>query len=1003
MESNYTSPQTLRHSAYASPEDSRKSARSISVSTRRSETFEDTTLFLLEQVDLMKTSMASGLESWHEQYSSLFKKLQQRSDATIQLLKSKITELEDDLLQKSTADYNTEWCQREITFRLKVFDQNVHALLHAARSIATTENQGEGDDQITNLKFLDERLIDLQKMCSDHASCLANVSLKLLDANKRQKTLLQRELIKKDAEVKTLYMEVEYLKSRLQQEEHRSALCEKALSSGRDTKSRRKSIFQDDSKTDVAEELQYFKEKCQQEICLRVEYETKFQELRTYIDSKFQEKPLMTQDEAIRTMRVFFRTYFYQKRWKNLVELFVKSPHSKDLRHRNHVVREIVSTEKSYVEYLDSLIKNVYVPMQKSGILKTEELHEIFSNLPTILEIHRGMSKKMESMLRNWPTHPLRMGECFLEMAPFLAVYTQYINNHNRSTKAIEYLLHKNPAFAEAVRKMESDPSLLRQGLESILIMPIQRIPRYILLLEQLLKHTPSTHLEHTKLQEASLMCKSLGEKINESKREREMQDRLKEAQRLLGQDVKIMIPGRQCFHAGNLKILDKEISDVRCYLFNDCFVALNLVEKEKYRLRGCLMLSSLSASSVKDNYPLATNKLDKIFEVLWGRETTFQDRGLFMSETIEDRNIWIAEISKAKALLQSQPLAFTPLHPLDRNRSPFVELEMEQVSTSLFSSIRRKSTISAVMPSPQKDAVVIENYDFLTCTAGMGPQLVQSVGMQNSHPTGLICGHMHKQGSIRSNSWKKRWFMLDEHNMHYYKNQPTTKDAKPAVSIMLHKITLAAAQEDSDKFFNFYIRHRDFESLVACDTWNEMRAWVLFIQEGYSGVIQGVKRRLTSSKALRILEVDESIKATEMQKGPSAREELFVTISQSVTIDQSASLFESVAYPYDPENTAIEEVVPQIESGSSKSEGKTLPSSDSKDASWFVQDSAAHQGISEVVSLSPFGDPLQAIRFDEPSIDFTEQSQESADSSANVPAPSPTQDSDAWDFMTPK
>jgi hypothetical protein len=50
------------------------------------------------------------------------------------------------------------------------------------------------------------------------------------------------------------------------------------------------------------------------------------------------------------------------------------------------------------------------------------------------------------------------------------------------------------------MQELDSDPRVQSSRLESIIIMPIQRIPRYKLLLEDLLKRTPEAHPDCTLL-----------------------------------------------------------------------------------------------------------------------------------------------------------------------------------------------------------------------------------------------------------------------------------------------------------------------------------------------------------------------------------------------------------------------------------------------------------------------------------------------------------------------
>lgn len=58
--------------------------------------------------------------------------------------------------------------------------------------------------------------------------------------------------------------------------------------------------------------------------------------------------------------------------------------------------------------------------------------------------------------------------------------------------------------------------------LDDLLIKPVQRIPRYVLFIKDLLKHTASTHPDHAPLQQALGELTMLAERVNDSERERE-------------------------------------------------------------------------------------------------------------------------------------------------------------------------------------------------------------------------------------------------------------------------------------------------------------------------------------------------------------------------------------------------------------------------------------------------------------------------------------------------
>jgi hypothetical protein len=69
-------------------------------------------------------------------------------------------------------------------------------------------------------------------------------------------------------------------------------------------------------------------------------------------------------------------------------------------------------------------------------------------------------------------------------------------------------------------------------GLEMLLISPVQRIPRYELLLKQLFKLTPAEHKDHGLLPEAIKCLSETAAYINEEKRSAESKEALYMLQR---------------------------------------------------------------------------------------------------------------------------------------------------------------------------------------------------------------------------------------------------------------------------------------------------------------------------------------------------------------------------------------------------------------------------------------------------------------------------------------
>ena len=64
-------------------------------------------------------------------------------------------------------------------------------------------------------------------------------------------------------------------------------------------------------------------------------------------------------------------------------------------------------------------------------------------------------------------------------------------------------------------------------GFSSLRQVPVQRIPRYVLLLKDLLKHTDKSHPDYEELQKALTGFEQIATEINEKKRHHENQQKL--------------------------------------------------------------------------------------------------------------------------------------------------------------------------------------------------------------------------------------------------------------------------------------------------------------------------------------------------------------------------------------------------------------------------------------------------------------------------------------------
>lgn len=128
------------------------------------------------------------------------------------------------------------------------------------------------------------------------------------------------------------------------------------------------------------------------------------------------------------------------------------------------------------------------------------------------------------------------------------------------------------------------DPRCNGLSLASFLIMPVQRIPRYSLLLQDMVKHTWTSHPDFQDLKEAAQKLKECAVALNLKKEESENLEKLAEIESALSSKLKVPLcePHRRY-------IDDEEFGDKRVWLCNDLVLVgkADISTFQKFRKRS--------------------------------------------------------------------------------------------------------------------------------------------------------------------------------------------------------------------------------------------------------------------------------------------------------------------------------------------------------------------------------------------------------------------------------
>eukprot|EP00026_Physarum_polycephalum_P003301 Phypoly_transcript_03311.p1 GENE.Phypoly_transcript_03311~~Phypoly_transcript_03311.p1 ORF type:complete len:722 (+),score=144.11 Phypoly_transcript_03311:157-2322(+) len=249
--------------------------------------------------------------------------------------------------------------------------------------------------------------------------------------------------------------------------------------------------------------------------------------------------------------------------------------------YRDHVAQEILSTERVYVEHLEFLVKEVILPLRSavgtsSQILTDPEIRVIFSETESILNYNRHLLLQLEERVSKWSVSQ-RLGDIFLLISNFLKIYTQYCSNYSEAMRILSECKKQSKfkKFLDELKKKCHD--IEHRGIEDYLIRPVQRIPRYYLLLQDLVKHTSKDHPDYANLASAAQKVQAVAEYMNGKKREAENIMKVTEVQEMIEGDIEPLAkPHRRFVKEGQLHEIGKGTARkvaVVLFLFNDMLV----------------------------------------------------------------------------------------------------------------------------------------------------------------------------------------------------------------------------------------------------------------------------------------------------------------------------------------------------------------------------------------------------------------------------------------------
>ncbi|KAI5617161.1 phosphatidylinositol 3,4,5-trisphosphate-dependent Rac exchanger 2 protein, partial [Silurus asotus] len=349
----------------------------------------------------------------------------------------------------------------------------------------------------------------------------------------------------------------------------------------------------------------------------------------------------------------------------------------KQLRLRVCVLRELLQTERDYVETLHFLSVflhrlNQYAVAKMDKNITEEMVKVLFSNLEEIQCVHRDFLAMVEEMLQPDPHPHHEVGRCFLHFRARFQIYDEYCGNHE---KAQRLLLELNKI--RSVRTCLLNCMLLggrkntEVPLEGYLVAPIQRICKYPLLLRELLKRTPKKHNDYSMVQESLQVMKAVCSSINEAKRQMEKLEVLEEWQsHIEGWEGSNMTDSctEMLMQGVLLKISAGNIQERVFFLFDNLLVYCKKknrrlknskasTEGPRYQFRGRINTEVMEVENVDDgtaDYHSSGNIVNNGWKI---HNTAKNKWFVCMAKTPEEKQEWLEAILKERERRKSLKL----------------------------------------------------------------------------------------------------------------------------------------------------------------------------------------------------------------------------------------------------------------------------------------------------------------------------------------------------------
>lgn len=149
--------------------------------------------------------------------------------------------------------------------------------------------------------------------------------------------------------------------------------------------------------------------------------------------------------------------------------------------HRDHIIKELVDTERKYVQDLENL-HDLKTTLEQKGAIPGDVVHSIFLNINAILDFQRRFLIRIETT-NSMPGSTQKWGAPLIMYEDAFDIYQPFIANQRKAALVAQQVFDK-------IQQIQHPVAFDFNTLDGFLLKPMQRLVKYPMLLKVSLAHS---------------------------------------------------------------------------------------------------------------------------------------------------------------------------------------------------------------------------------------------------------------------------------------------------------------------------------------------------------------------------------------------------------------------------------------------------------------------------------------------------------------------------------